>query len=431
MMLFMEKRLHTEISRDANLVSRGCDGKAVPGRRHDMVAPALAFCLLLALTPPAWADQAAWVTKQQAERAQEILSGRKEIRNFCEPCGDTAFTSETVKNPAVIKQDGESWSASNNGNELDLAYVYVEVRGVWVNLAKLVGAQVEDVSAVLPAKPLPRLSDDMHLKLLQSSPEYKAADERLNKAWKAAVALVPPKDKTALESEQRYWLNDRYAQVVRMQVNHKHHLSVPAAALRDGAVDAAKAYAALAQSRAFQLEEYAKSLKTGPIPLTGVLTEGGPGGGYYLHLDDNVTWFFLCTRGEQVPEALEVPDGSRVRVTAALESLIKFTCDKNMKVETLAPPVKKAEKNDKTTSERVAVIGALGDAPVPGRHALTVVTGPMEDYAFNESDENAAECADEAKVGDLIEVTGTLVTPAEGLPYFDPEAPTRCERLVP
>ncbi len=424
----MEKRLHPGSLRIASRVLSGFGVKAALDRKNGLVAPALAFCLLLALTPPAFADQAAWVTKQQAERAQEILSGRKEIRNFCEPCGDTAFTSEAVKNPAVIQQDGEHWSASNNGKELDLAYVYVEVRGVWVNLAKLVGAPVEDVSAVLPAKPLPRLDDEAHGTFLRSSPEYKAADERLNKAWKAVVALVPAKDKAALESEQKNWLNDRYRQAVHMQVNHKHHLPVPAAALRDGAVDAAKAYAALAQSRAFQLEEYAKSLKTGPITLTGVLTEGGPGGGYYLHLDDNVTWFFLCTREDQIPEALEVPDGSRVRVTAALESLIKFTCDKNMKVENLAPPVK---KSGRTTSERVSVIGALGDAPVPGRHALTVDPGPMEYYVFNENDDNAAECADEAKAGDLIEVAGTLVTPAEGLPYFDPEAPTRCERLVP
>lgn len=424
----MEKRLHTDTRRGVSLVSNGFGGKGALGRRNGAGVPGLAFCLLLALTLPARADQAAWVTKQQAERAQEILSGRKEIRNFCEPCGDTAFTSEAVKNPSVVKQDDEHWSVANNGNELDLAYVYVEVRGVWVNLAKLVGAPVEDVSAVLPTEPMPRLSDDMHLKLLQSSPEYKAADERLNKAWKAAVAVVPPKDKTALESEQRYWLGARYSQVLNMRVNHKRHMPVPVAALRDGAVDAAKAYAALAQSRAFQLEAYVKSLKTGPITLTGVLTEGGPGGGYYLHLDDNVTWFFLCTREDQVPEALEIPYGSRVRVTAALESLIKFTCDKDMKVETLAQPVK---KSGKTTSERASVIGALGDAPVPGRHALTVVTGPMEDYAFNENDENAAECADEAKAGDLIEVTGTLVTPAEGPPYFDPEAPTRCGRLVP
>jgi uncharacterized protein YecT (DUF1311 family) len=389
------------------------------------------LCLSLCVAGPAFADQAAWVTKQQAVQAHAIIFGRKEIRNYCEPCGDTAFTAEAVKNPDVKKQDGEYWSVVNNGDELDLAYVYVEVRGVWVNLAKLVGAQVEDVSAVLPAKPLPRLNDDAHNKFLQSSPEYKAADERLNRAWKFALAVAPKRDKADLESEQKYWLGDRDQAVIRMGVDLKHHMPVPAEVLRDGAVDEVKAYTLLAQSRAVQLEEYAKNLKDGKVILSGVLTEGDAGADPYLLLDDGWTWMFLCTREDPELEALDVPLGSRLRVTGALESLIKFKCDKNLKVEVLAPPVKKADKSGEAKTEQVAVIGTLGTAPAPGGQTLTVDPGPAEYYVFNEEDKNAVDCLNKLEIGDVVEVTGTLVTPAEGLPYFDSEAPTRCERLVP
>ena len=95
---------------------------------------------------------------------------------------------------------------------------------------------------MLPAKPLPRLNDDAHNKFLQSSPEYKAADERLNRAWKFALAVAPKRDKADLESEQKYWLGDRDQAVIRMGVDLKHHMPVPAEVLRDGAVDEVKAY---------------------------------------------------------------------------------------------------------------------------------------------------------------------------------------------
>ena len=63
--------------------------------------------------------------------------------------------------------------------------------------------------------------------------------------------------------------------------------------------------------------------------------------------------------------------------------------------------------------------------------ALVVERNPMEYYTFNGDDVNATVCRDKVEIGELVEVTGTLVTPAEGLPYFDSEAPTRCERLTP
>ncbi len=392
------------------------------------------LCLLLFAAGPAFADQAAWVTKQQANQAHAIIYDLKEIRNFCEPCGDAAFTSEAVKNPEVKQQDGEYWSVLNDGNGLDLAYVYVEVRGVWVNLAKLVGAQVEGVSGVLPAEPLPRLNDDLHAKFLQSSPEYKAADERLNKAWSDLLAVAPKGEKESLTAVQERWLkDDRDLDVLRMRVNLKYHLPVPAAVLRDGAVDLPKAYAFLLQSRAERFEDLTKNYKGGTVTLSGVLTPEESGQEEpYLLLDDGWTWMFLCTREEsELPALDDVAVGSRIRVTAKLNFWDKFVCDKNMKVETLASPAKSPEKKGAAKTEEASVIGALASASAPGGMALVVERNPMEYHTFNGDDVNATVCRDKVEIGELVEVIGTLITPAEGLPYFDPEAPTRCERLVP
>ncbi len=394
----------------------------------------LGLCLFLFAAEPAFADQAAWVTKQQANQAHAIIYDHKEIRNFCEPCGDKAFTSEAVKNPEVKQQDGEYWSVLNDGKALDLAYVYVEIRGVWVNLSKLVGAPATGVSAVLPGEPLPRLSDDLHAAFLQSSPEYKAADERLNRAWKELMAAAPEGAKDDLEAVQKNWIEvDRDLAVLRMRVNLKHHLPVPAAVLRDGAVDLPKAYAFLNRSRAERLEDLTKSYKGNTVTLSGVLTPEESGQEEpYLLLDDGWTWMFLCTRQEQeLPILDDVAVGSRIRVTAKLSFWDKFVCDKNMKVETLAPPAKQADKSGAAKTEEASAIGALGSASAPGGMTFVVEQNPMEYYTFNGEDMNATACRDKVEIGDLVEVTGTLVTPAEGLPYFDPEAPTRCERLTP
>ena len=394
----------------------------------------LGLCLFLFAAEPAFADQTTWMTKRQADWAHAIIYDRKEIRNFCEPCGDATFTSEAVKNPEVKQQDSEYWSVLNDGKALDLAYVYVEVRGVWVNLSKLVGAPVRDISSVLPDEPLPRLSDGLHAKFLQSSPEYKAADERLNKAWSDLLAVAPKGEKESLTAVQERWLkDDRDLDVLRMRVNLTYHLPVPAAVLRDGAVDLPKAYAFLLQSRAERLEDLAKSYKGSTVTLSGVLTPEESGQEEpYLLLDDGWTWMFLCTRQEQeLPILDDLAVGSRIRVTAKLSFWDKFVCDKNMKVETLAPPAKSPEKNGAAKTEEASAIGALASASAPGGMTFVVELNPMEYYTFNGDDVNATVCRDKVEIGELVEVTGTLVTPAEGLPYFDSEAPTRCERLVP
>ncbi len=107
-----------------------------------------ALLLVLLLASAAFADQAMWVTKKQAEAAVKLLKTKREIKHFCAPAGDTKARREKILKVSMVRQDGDWWSACVNDDELDLAYVYVlDKNGKWVNLAMALGIEVHDVPA--------------------------------------------------------------------------------------------------------------------------------------------------------------------------------------------------------------------------------------------------------------------------------------------
>ena len=107
-----------------------------------------ALLLVLLLASAAFADQAMWITKKQAEAAVKLLKTKKEIKHFCAPAGDTKARREKILKVSMIRQDGEYWSACVNDDEIDLAYVYVQEKGgSWVNLAMALDVEVHDVPA--------------------------------------------------------------------------------------------------------------------------------------------------------------------------------------------------------------------------------------------------------------------------------------------
>lgn len=113
------------------------------------------------------ADQAAWITKQQADAAVKILSKAGTVRYYCEPCGDKGYTSEKVGSVKSVMVDVEwpgkqDFEVSINDKPVDLAYVYVLQGGKWMNLAMLLKIEVGGVSRVMPADVKELAGDDVY-----------------------------------------------------------------------------------------------------------------------------------------------------------------------------------------------------------------------------------------------------------------------------
>ena len=126
---------------------------------------ALGCAALLCLAPvPALADQYAYVTVQQAVAALEVLGkDQPTIQAYCAPCGDTQAKAIAVRDIGIervwdgnggakVYMDSESrsyWQVVVNGDDVDLAYVYVRSGQGWENLAMRIGLQPSDVPRVL------------------------------------------------------------------------------------------------------------------------------------------------------------------------------------------------------------------------------------------------------------------------------------------
>lgn len=105
------------------------------------------IALLATLAIPAFADQAAWVSRTEAARALEILAKSESIKHYCAPCDDKSVRSETIESIGLYKVDGENyWEIRVNGKGIDLAYVYFEKKkGKWRNAAIEAKIDVKDV----------------------------------------------------------------------------------------------------------------------------------------------------------------------------------------------------------------------------------------------------------------------------------------------
>jgi hypothetical protein len=99
----------------------------------------------------ALADQAAYITKAQAEKAAAFLKDKKQIRHFCAPCEDKGDRVEDVASvEAAATGYQQFWEVIVNGKSIDLAYVYFRTDdGKWKNLAKEMNIKVKDVPKYL------------------------------------------------------------------------------------------------------------------------------------------------------------------------------------------------------------------------------------------------------------------------------------------
>lgn len=110
-------------------------------------------CLSVMLAVSVFADQAAYVTQKQAEKAAAFLKDKKEVRHYCAPCDDKGDKTEAVSTIDAVVVDAAKgyWEVKVNGEGIDLAYVYFRTKdGKWKNLAKEIGVKVHDVPKYLP-----------------------------------------------------------------------------------------------------------------------------------------------------------------------------------------------------------------------------------------------------------------------------------------
>lgn len=112
-----------------------------------------ALLLTSILSIVALADQAAYITKAQAEKAAAFLKDKKQVRHYCAPCDDKGDRVEAVNTIEAVVVDAAKgyWEVKVNGTGIDLAYVYFETDdGKWKNLAKEMSIKVKDVPKYLP-----------------------------------------------------------------------------------------------------------------------------------------------------------------------------------------------------------------------------------------------------------------------------------------
>lgn len=112
----------------------------------------LVFILILMFALTAFADQAAYITKDQAERAVALLKDKAQIKHYCEPCDDKSITVQNIETIEAVPAGYEDyWEVKVNGEGIDLAYVYFnEKKDKWKNVAMQLKIDVDDVPKYLP-----------------------------------------------------------------------------------------------------------------------------------------------------------------------------------------------------------------------------------------------------------------------------------------
>lgn len=108
----------------------------------------IATLLILGFTTiPAYADQAAWVSRAEAAKALRILAEYGSIKHYCAPCDSEEVRDEVINDIGMFSvEGGKYWEIRVNGKGIDLAYVYFpKKQNQWVNAAMQAKIKVSDV----------------------------------------------------------------------------------------------------------------------------------------------------------------------------------------------------------------------------------------------------------------------------------------------
>lgn len=164
-----------------------------------------AFVIMLCTALQAFADQAIYLDKVDAERAVALLKNAESLKTYCAPCNDPSVKHIVVASILSAKVNYQDfWEVQINGKGEDLAYLYFLDNNKWRNVAMALNIPVSDVSEFITGNETnPAASDDSTKALAQV--ELDAANKRLNEVWNATTA----KTRKQLLPEQRQWLKKR------------------------------------------------------------------------------------------------------------------------------------------------------------------------------------------------------------------------------
>lgn len=111
---------------------------------------ALLFTVATLFSITAMADQCAYISQAEAERAALLLQKGAVVAEYCEPCGDAYPIVKSVRSVSLARvANGQYTEVSVNGKAVDLAYLYIQVApGKKVNVAQTVNCETLDASTV-------------------------------------------------------------------------------------------------------------------------------------------------------------------------------------------------------------------------------------------------------------------------------------------
>jgi hypothetical protein len=121
---------------------------------HSLTHLTVALVTLVLMPATAYADQCALVSRQQAVAALNNLRIGQTIYKLCEPCGEKAARPIVIRSLSVNSEpSSDFWSVKVNGEEIDLAYIYIEFSRTGlrqrVNLALTATCPARSISPIL------------------------------------------------------------------------------------------------------------------------------------------------------------------------------------------------------------------------------------------------------------------------------------------
>jgi len=194
----------------------------------------LGFSFFIISATTAFADQAIWIKKSDADKALQMIHPGMTVRKYCAPCGDSTWTSLTVKEVKVNQKEKDFFEVNVNGEGIDLAYIYIENQGRWRNLAMMLNLNVADVPEYLeagkdnlPSKDSEQNNTNKIDKILDSCiakdnstagmtncihESYELWDAELNTLYNQLKELLNQDQKKDLKQAQSEWIKYRDAE---------------------------------------------------------------------------------------------------------------------------------------------------------------------------------------------------------------------------
>lgn len=168
------------------------------------------------------ADQAAWVSKTDADRAVQMIDPGIELRQFCQPCGDSSWTSINVNKIEIRNTSDKYFQVFINNQGIDLAYYYIKKNGKWRNIAIFLGLDVSGVSEFLDGNSRGNI-EIIERKILNCLDKNnttnsmiecmdkagKMWDDELNRVYGLLKSKLKPSGQKALTISQRAWIKYR------------------------------------------------------------------------------------------------------------------------------------------------------------------------------------------------------------------------------